>query len=62
MKWKQTCEQCNQDINLTYDESVATPAFCPFCGESLSPLEDGAFDDEPEVTDESWGDGGFQSF
>ena len=62
MKWKQTCDSCNQDIVLDYDESQATPAFCPFCGADLAALEDGTFDDEPLVTEEDWGDAKFDSF
>lgn len=60
MKFSHTCASCNRTILLTYDETDATPEFCPFCGE---PVDDNAlsdYDDAPGIKGandpDNWGD------
>jgi DNA-directed RNA polymerase subunit RPC12/RpoP len=44
-----TCEECDAEFNVEYD-FIATPEFCPFCGNKLS-YDDG-------LVDEDWEDDG----
>lgn len=49
MTFTQTCGSCNRGILLTYDETDATPEFCPFCGEALDDAVPSEYDDAPGI-------------
>lgn len=43
MKLTATCEFCQNEIKIEYDETECTPEYCPFCGAELD-IEDGDYD------------------
>ena len=55
MKFVEDCETCDRTIRITYDESVCTPEYCPFCGSEID-NDDGDYepDEVPGLDEEEW--------
>lgn len=34
-----TCNECNREFSIEYEETDSTPVFCPFCAEELPEWE-----------------------